>query len=123
MKKILMSILLTIMLIGGGAGCADKQLILIPQEAYYPTFPTQDFEVQKTPKIKIWEESDKNGIYILSDQKQMLGYIQTNKENRSTYNLLLKKLKEFNAKIKQMNKEQNDRKPKEVDSIDNRWFN
>jgi len=36
--------------------------------------------------------------------------------------LLLRKVNEFNLKIKELNKIQNDKKPTEIESIDNSWF-
>jgi hypothetical protein len=122
MKKIILITAFLIMF----AGCADKRLILVPQSEYYPTFPTTDFQPSQKHKIKMWVESeDVNGTtktYLVADKKDALLFIEDAKTLRSTYNVLLKKINEFNLKIKEQNKIQNEKKPTEIESIDSSWY-
>lgn len=125
MKKVILSLLLAIFIIGG-AGCADKRIVLVPQSSYMPTFPTQDFNTSKKYPLEYWVETeDVNGTtitYLVADEKPALGFIKDTKELRSNYNLLLNKIIEFNLKIEEMNKIQNKKEPTEIDDIDDSFF-
>jgi len=107
-------------------GCADKNLILVPQNSYYPTFPTNDFQLSQKYKIDMWVESeDVNGTtvnYLVTEKNDMMGFIRNTKELRIKYNLLLKRLNLFNLKIKELNKIQNEKQPTEVNNIGDSWF-
>jgi hypothetical protein len=122
MKKIIFIMAFLLMF----SGCADKRLILVPQSEYYPTFPTTDFQKSEKHKIDMWiETEDVNGTtktYLVAEKTPMMSFIRDTKELRSNYNLLLKKINEFNAKIKEQNRIQNEKKPTEVESINNSWF-
>ena len=107
MKKIILSSVIVFLI----SGCADKTVILEPQNTYIPTFPTKDFNLSKKYKIKVWEEQeDVNGTtvkYLVADEKEALGFIKNTKKLRSHYNTLLEKLKKFNAQIIERNKNKN----------------
>ena len=123
MKKIIFAIIINLMFL---TGCADKRLILVPQSEYYPTFPTTDFKKSEKYKIDMWVETeDVNGTtktYLVAEKNDMMGFIKDTKELRSNYNILLKKINEFNQKIKELNKIQNEKKPTEVESINDSMF-
>ena len=125
MKKTLLSIIM-VLLISLFNGCADKRIILVPQSQYYPTFDTSHFKESKKFHLDIWIESEEeNGTiksYIVTDEKDGLNFIKNTKELRMKYNVLLKKINEFNDKIKNLNKEQNSKKPIEVEKIDTNWY-
>ena len=116
MKIVKLNVLgiLSILLMLSISGCSEKRLVLVPQNTYYPTFPTEDFNISKKYKLEIWSETeDVNGTtinYLVAEEKPMLGFIKNTKELRKKYNLLLNKIKDFNAKIKEMNKSQNSKK-------------
>ncbi len=120
--KYLLGIFLVLLL----SGCADKRLILVPQAEYYPTFPTHDFGKSEKYNINMWVETeDVNGTtktYLVAEKTPMMGFVRDTKELRSNYNLLLRKINDFNVKIKTMNKIQSEKKPTEVDNIDDSWF-
>jgi len=122
MKKIILGIIMVIFI----SGCADKRLILVPQSSYMPTFPTQDFQKSEKYSLDMWEEQeDVNGTtikYLVAEEKPMKGFIRNTKILRSNYNLLLRKLNEFNNNIKEQNRIQNEKKPQEVQSIKDSWF-
>ena len=107
-------------------GCVDKRIILVPQAQYYPTFDTSDFNQSKKYHINMWEESEEvNGTtvnYLVAEKQDLMGLIRDTKNLRSTYNVLLKKINEFNIIIKEQNKVQNSKKPTEVESINDTWF-
>jgi hypothetical protein len=110
-------------------GCADKQIILVPQTEYYPTFDTSEFNVSEPYVLDMWVNvEDTNGtdgtkeVSLCSDKQEMLGLIRDTKELRAKYNVLLKELNKFNKVIVEMNEKQNAKQPKEVDTIDNKWF-
>jgi len=121
MKKFILSVLLALTVIGF-SGCAEKRIVLVPQSEYYPTFPTTDFNTSKPYKLEMWAETeDVNGTtenYLVAEKLQMMGFIRDTKDLRGNYNLLLKKLNEFNTKIEDMNQVQNSKKPQEVDTFD-----
>jgi len=123
MKKIIFTFIVVLMFL---TGCADKRLILVPQSEYYPTFPTTDFQKSEKYKIDMWVETeDVNGTtktYLVAEKNDMMGFIRNTKELRSNYNILLRKINEFNQKIKEQNKIQNEKKPTEVESIKDSWF-
>jgi len=124
--KYLTLLTLTILLSIGVTGCTEKQIILIPQTEYYPTFDTSEFNVSKPYTLEMWVETeDINGTtqtYLVADKDDMLGLIKYTKELRIKYNVLLKELNKFNKKVIEINEKQNQKKPKEVDSINNSWF-
>jgi len=101
-------------------GCAEKTIILVPQTEYYPTFPTEDFKESKPFPLSPWIETEEiNGTtveYMVFDKDEALKYIERNKQLRSDYNLLRRKLIKFNEQIKEMNRIQNEKKPQEVKS-------
>jgi hypothetical protein len=115
-----------ILLLSIFVGCSDKRIILVPQTEYYPTFPTKDFNQSEKYKIDMWVETeDVNGTtktYLVAEKIPMMSFIRNTKELRSNYNLLLKKLNEFNEEIKNQNKIQNEKKPIEVDKVNDKWF-
>lgn len=115
MKKIILISLLLLMFF---SGCADKRIVLVPQSQDYPTFVTTDFEEKEPFPLEIWEESDKEGTYIVGNKDHMIKFIEWSKQNRSDYNTLLKQLKKFNLRIEQLNEVQNSKKPQEVDDYD-----
>jgi len=125
MKKISKIIILAIALLSI-VGCAEKRIILVPQNSYNPTFDTSDFNTSKPYKIDMWVETeDINGstmTYLVTDKIDMMGFIRNTKELRSNYNILLRKINEFNQKIKELNKMRNEKKPTEVKSIDSAWY-
>ena len=126
MKKLSIIIVLLLMLLSI-SGCTDKRLILVPQSSYMPTFPTMDFNKSSSYEIEFWIEEEKTddnktNLLMVAEKTPMLGFIRNTKELRSNYNLLLRKVNEFNLKIKELNKIQNDKKPTEIESIDNSWF-
>ena len=51
-----------------------------------------------------------------------MGFIEDTKELRSTYNALLKNIIIFNTEIKTQNKIQSEKKPVEIEDIDDGWF-
>ena len=122
MKYLILSLLILI----GFTGCADKQIILVPQAEYYPTFNTDDFNTSTPVTLDMWVETeDVNGTtltYLVAEKDDMLMLIENTKTLRSTYNVLLKQLKIFNERIKELNKIQNEKQPKEVDTIKDSWF-
>ena len=126
MKKIILIFLFSIFIIIAGTGCSEKRLVLVPQNSYYPTFPIEDFNTSKKYKIEMYSETeDVNGTtinYLVAEEKPMLGFIKNTKDLRKNYNLLINKIKAFNAKIKEMNKSQNSKKPQEVKSIDDNFY-
>jgi len=121
MFKYILSIFIVLLL----SGCSEK-IILVPQAEYYPTFPTSDFNTSQKYTIEMWiETEDVNGTtitYLVAEKDDMKKFIRDTKELRSNYNLLLRKINQFNGIIKELNKIQNEKKPKEVDNIDNSWF-
>ena len=123
MKTLIISLLLTLFLF---SGCADKRIVLVPQSEYYPTFPTQDFNMSKKYPISYWVETeDVNGTtetYLVAEEKDLLGFIKNTKELRMNYNVLLRKLNMFNLEIQELNKIQNEKKPTEVEDIKDSWF-
>jgi len=123
MKKIIFAIIINLMFL---TGCADKRLILVPQSEYYPTFPTTDFKKSEKYHIDAWiETEDVNGTtktYLVAEKKQAMGFIKDTKVLRSEYNTLLKEIKKFNQRIKELNKIQSQKKPTEVESLDDSWF-
>jgi len=125
MKNFLLSIFM-ILLFSVFTGCVDKRIILVPQAQYYPTFDTSDFNQSKKYHINMWEESEEvNGTtvnYLVAEKQDLMGLIRDTKNLRSTYNVLLKKINEFNIIIKEQNKVQNSKKPTEVESINDSWF-
>jgi len=128
MKKILpltLMALITLAMLTMSA-CADKRLILVPQSEYYPTFPTQDFKKSKKVKLDMYvEQEDVNGTtitYLVTRKEDMMSFIKDTKELRSNYNVLLRKINEFNLKIKEQNRIQNEKKPTEIESIDDSWY-
>lgn len=120
MKNILILVSIASMLIF--TGCVEKQIILVPQSEYYPTFNTSDFNTSESYKLTMWAQKDRNGTAVCSEQSEMLGLIEDTKTLRSNYNVLLKELNKFNKIILEMNEIQRNKKPKEVDSIPNSWF-
>lgn len=124
--KYILTLTLVFLISIGFTGCADKQIILIPQTEYYPTFDTSEFNVSKPYTLEMWVETeDINGTtqtYLVADKDDMLGLIKYTKELRIKYNVLLKELNKFNKKVIEINEKQNQKKPKEVDSINNSWF-
>jgi len=125
MKKILLSIFV-ILLVGILSGCADKRIVLVPQTEYYPTFDTSDFNVSRKQDLEMWVETeDVNGTtktYLVAEKTKMLIFIKDTKELRSQYNVLLRKINDFNEKIKEMNEIQNNKKPQEIESIKNSFY-
>ena len=123
MKKIskISKIIILVIALLSIVGCAEKRIILVPQNSYNPTFDTSDFNVSSPYKIDMWVETeDINGstmTYLVTDKNDMMGFIRNTKELRSNYNLLLKKINEFNNKIKEQNRIQNEKKPYEINSI------
>jgi len=122
MKTLILALLILI----GFSGCANKQIILVPQAEYYPTFNTDDFNSSKSVELEMWVETeDVNGTtktYLVAEKDDMLMLIENTKFLRSNYNVLLKQLKIFNERIKELNKLQNEKQPKEVDTIKAGWF-
>ena len=122
MKKFLLGIIIVLFI----GGCSDKRLILVPQNQYYPTFPTADFNVSKKYHFEYWIETEEETGNIknlmVADEKDLQGFIKDTKTLRSTYNVLLKKLNGFNLKIQEMNKIQNEKKPTEIEDIKDSWF-
>jgi len=125
MRKLSTVIVLLIMLLGI-SGCAGKRIVLVPQSEYYPTFNTSDFNVSKPYKIDFWIEEEtidnKTNTLMVAEKNNMMGFIRNTKELRSNYNILLRKINEFNQKIKELNKIQNEKKPIEVESVDSTWY-
>ena len=126
MKYLAYSVVLVLLALFLFTGCADKQIILVPQTEYYPTFNTDDFNTSKKVELDMWvEEEDVNGTtktYLVADKDEMLYLIKDTKTLRSTYNVLLKQLNIFNERIKELNRLQNEKQPKEVDTIKDSWF-
>jgi hypothetical protein len=118
MKTIIMSLMLFLLF----SGCADKRIILVPSNTYYPTFDTSDFNVSKPYHLDMWVDDDNNETALCSDKSEMMGLLRNTKELRSNYNILLQKLNEFNKKILLMNEEQKSKKPTEVDKIPTSWY-
>lgn len=113
MKKI---ILITFLLLIFFSGCTPKErLVLIPQNQDYPIFDTTDFKEKQAFPLEIWEETDKEGTYIVGNKDHMMKFIEWSKQNRSDYNVLLKQLKNFNTRIEELNEVQNSKKPQEVE--------
>lgn len=104
------------------SGCADKRIILVPSNTYYPTFNTSDFNVSKKYKMNMFEINDNNSTSICADDYDMTNFIRNTKELRSNYNILLDKINKFNKKITKMNNEQKEKKPTEVNKIPPSWF-
>jgi len=125
MKKILLSIFM-VLLVGILSGCADKRIILVPQTEYYPTFDTSDFNVSRKQDLEMWVETeDVNGTtktYLVAEKTPMLIFIKDTKELRSQYNVLLRKINDFNEKIKEQNEIQNNKKPQEIESIKDSFY-
>jgi len=117
MKNIILSTVLVLLV----SGCADKKIILVPSNTYYPTFPTKDFQKSEKYSLEVWEEQeDVNGTikkYLVADKYEAFGFIRNTKELRSNYNLLLNRIKLFNNKIKKLNTEQKNKKPIEVNDV------
>lgn len=114
------TLILSIMIAFTFTGCwYDKTVVLVPSGQHYPTFHTSDFSKKIAPDLDIWEESqDVNGtveLYLVSDKKDMLEYIEGNKQTRSDYNLLLRSIKNFNLQITELNNNQNAKKPQTID--------
>jgi predicted small lipoprotein YifL len=124
-KRTLSTLLLIFMLISI-SGCSQKRIILVPQTEYYPTFDTSDFNASKKYHIDAWiETEDVNGTtktYLVAEKKQAMGFIKDTKVLRSEYNTLLKEINKFNQRIKELNKIQSQKKPTEIESLDNSWF-
>ena len=116
----LLSILLLLLLLL--SGCVEKQIILVPESGYMPTFNTDEFNVSKSYHLDMWAIKDKNSTSVCTKKTEMLGLIRDTKELRYNYNLLIIELNKFNEKIKELNKVQNEKKPKEVDTIPTSWF-
>lgn len=111
--KILYIIAFTLLLF---SGCADKTVIYEPNKTYYPTFPITDFNQSEPHNLDIYvlDEKIDNQILIGIPEDNLMFFIKDTKELRSNYNLLIKKIKEFNIKIKELNKKQDDQKAVEV---------
>ena len=126
MKKLsnIIVLLLVAMIV---SGCADKRIILVPQAEYYPTFPTEDFNMSEKYTLNMWVETEEINnsevTYLVAENTEMKGFILDTKTLRSNYNLLLKKLNMFNLRIQELNKIQKDKKPVEIESISDSWFN
>jgi hypothetical protein len=110
----------------GLTGCVEKQIILVPQTEYYPTFDISEFQESKPYSIYLWADvDDTNGtvdVSLCSTKDEMLGLFQNTKELRAKYNVLLKELRKFNEVIKDINLQQKEKQPKEVDTIDDSWL-
>jgi len=123
LSTIIVLLLITLL---GASGCADKRIILVPQAEYYPTFPTQDFNVSKKIHFEYWVETeDVNGtteIYLVTEKKDFDKLLQEIKKLRMNYNTLLENIKKFNVTIKEINVIQQNKKPTEIESIKDSWF-
>lgn len=102
------------------SGCVDKQIILVPQSSYYPTFNTSDFNKSNPYKIQMWINDDNESL--CADKDDMSGLIYDTKTLRSNYNILLEKINKFNKRIEKLNEEQRKKKPQEVEKIPTSWF-
>jgi len=119
MKKLLISFLLFVFIF---TGCAKDRLIYIPSKTYYPTFPTNDFSKSEKYPLTYWVEEEVEEVegtikvrkYMVVHLEDGLDLISHTKELRADYNLLLKKLEEFNFKVRVLNEEQELQKPIEI---------
>ena len=114
MKKIILSSFMLLLL----SGCTKDRMILIPSSTYYPTFNTDGFTKSDKYELEVFVETEevqgKTITYLVSKKDNMMGFIEDTKKLRSNYNTLLERLKDFNLKIKEQNKLQNEKKPTEL---------
>ena len=97
------------------SGCVGgTKLILVPQVQYYPIFNTSNFKPSEKYKLKIWQEEDANGTYIVSNKQDALDFYKDTKILRTNYNLLLKKINDFNIRVEELNKKQAELKLQEI---------
>lgn len=108
MKKLLALPLLLLL-----TGCTER-LILVPSSQHFPTFAIEEFQEAKKCEQEMWIETDDNNTYLVSYEKPAKKCLKENKDNRGKYNLLIKKVKDFNVKINELNKIQAEKQPQEI---------
>lgn len=97
-------------------GCGEDRFFLVPSADYSPTFKTSDFKQSKPFTLEGWEETDLNNTYIVTPKLHFLDFTKDAKTDKSKYNLLLKKIREFNLEIEKQNEYQKNRKPQEIET-------
>ena len=99
------------------SGCTTTKYVLVSQVDGYPKFKTEEFKEQKTPKLRIWDESDAEGEYLVATKKDMKAYIKTNKDNRAEYNVLLKRLKIFFVRVEELEEKLKNLKSQDIEDF------